>query len=280
LKKLIIDIKDGYAAIAGSDDENVRYYKIDFSEDDFASKPENDMPIQTIIDFCNTELVDFISQAEDIVLSVPIRFSLIKTIALDLKGIEKYGDSFLSWESAMQLPDDLGSFIHGFDKLGENYDSSFHNYLYYASPEEMISVLRDFVQPESAARLTMASEAQGLYQFLNSAHADAGFYSAVSIEHDGAAIINTLDGMFLSGKFIKSDNKRILDEIMYYIMPHCPDSLQPHLMICGDPGNIDLSSLQNWADVIKVTDDNYKSSQPDFTNHGVYNAVSGLLLYS
>jgi len=280
LKKLIIDIKDGYAAIAGKDDENIGYYKIDFSEDDFIAEPENEAETPSIIDFCDSELADFIIQADEIVLSVPIRFSLIKSIALDLKGLEKYGDTFKNWESSMQLPEDLGSFIHGFDKLGESYDSNFGNYFYFASPEEMIEVLKDFVQPKSTASLKMASEAIGLYRFLNSSNFNSGFCAAVSIEHDGAAIINTLDGMFLSGKFIKSDSQRMLDEIMYYVMPHCPDSLQPQLMICGDAGNIDLSSLQSWAHIVKSTNDNYQSTQPNFVDHGIYNAVSGLLLYN
>ena len=277
MKKLIIDIKDGYAIAAASGDSGQDFIKIDFDEIDFTAEPDGSSP-PGLFDFSSGHLTDFYNQADQIVLAVPIRFSLVKSIAISLAAVKKYGDDFLQWEARQQIPEELGKFITGLKKIGESFDGKFGKYLFYASPEDFIEVLMNFVAPDSKENLVLDSEAVGLFNALNLAADKSGFSAAISLEHDGASVVLSRDGEFLAGRFISGENPNLSDEIMFYIMGHAPDDTKPRVLICGDITQIRHFGSINWAEELKIPNSLDLVDKTGQGHPGAFVAAAGLLI--
>jgi len=224
LKKLALDIKDNYAAIATGGDFEPEFIIINFDEADFADDSENESPgYKNLFALGGDRLAKLYSEADQALLAVPMRFSLVKPLSIDQAAVENYGSDFLQWEAKQQLPEELGQFIFGFSKLGESYDSKFGNYLYYAVPRDFIDELLNFAVPEI--------EKKRLFNVINLAMDQKGFGAAISLEHDGASVVISHDGVFQSGRFITGEESTLDDEIMYYVMGHTPEDIRPNVLI-------------------------------------------------
>ena len=284
MKKLAIDIKDNYAVVVAGGDFKPEFIKIDFGEIDFTPSDENDNAPPCLFDMGNTRIAELYKEADQAVLSTPMRFSLVKSLSIDQAGIAGYGDDFLRWEAFQQLPEELGQFIFGFKKLGESYDNKYGNYLYYAAPQEFMENLLNFASPDPENKPVLGSEALGLLNIINTATDNKGFCAAISIEQDGASVILSRDGVFISARFIQGekpesqDASALGDEIMYYILSQAPEDIKPGVLICGDLNQIDTIGVVDWADMLVIPDNLKPLIMPGVGGPGPFTAAAGLII--
>ncbi len=250
MKRLVIDIKDGYAVLAAGGDFRPEFIRLDFDEVDFSGDSgEGKSPSSlSLFDIGDEHALEIYKQADQVILSVPMRFSMVKTVTVDLDAVKKYGDEFLQWEAKQQLPDELGQFAAGFKRLGKSFDNKRLRYMFYATPKDFIEVLSNFVTVEPDRKPILEPEALGLYNILNLVADNVGFNAAVSIEHDGAAIVIAQDGEFIAGRFIAGEKPTLAEEIMYFILTHAPEDIKPGLLIGGDLNHLDNLGNVAWAE--------------------------------
>ncbi|GEM_PF-2043588 len=279
MKKIAFDIKDGYAAIVTGGDLEPEFIMIGFDEADFADDSENESSVpKNLFALGDERLASLYSLADQALLAVPMRFSLVKSLSIDQAAVEKYGSDFLQWEAKQQLPDELGQFISGFSKLGESYDGLFGNYLYYAVPRDFIEGLLNFAVPDTEKKPALSSEALGLFNVINLAMNQNGFGAAISLEHDGASIALSHDGVFLGGRFIAGEKPTLGDEIKYYIMGHAPEDLRPNVLICGDMNKIDSIGAVTWAEILKIPDSLKTAVKSGKASPELFTAAAGLIM--
>ena len=279
MKKLAIDIKDGYAVLAAGGDFEAEYIRIDFDETDFAGETDQGKPASplSLFDIGQKRVLELCRNAERITLSAPMRFSLIKMVSVDAAAVELYGQEFLQWEARQQLPDEIGEFVAGFNKLGIDQRQKRINYLFYAVPRDFIEVLLGFVTFDQNRKPALESEAMGLYKILNLATSGSGFNAAVSLEHDGASVIIVKNGNFVAGRFIGGDGLELADEIMYYVYGFAPEATTPGLLVCGDTTYLDLLGKISWARLISLPDSTAESSG-EVADQPAFAVVAGLNL--
>lgn len=279
MNKLAIDIKDGYAVIAAGGDFEPEFIKIDFKESDFIGNSENDdSDMPGLFDLGGEHAIKLYDEADEITLIVPMRFSLVKPVSISQAAIKTYGDEFLKWEAFQQLPEELGRFTFGFNKLAESYDSKVIKYMYYAVPSDFIEVLKDFAAPDSAKKISLDSEAMGQFNMINHITNSSSFCTAISLEHDGASIVISNNGDFLSGRFIGREKSNLADEIAFYIMGHASEGITPQALICGDLNQLDAIGKISWAEMLNVPESISKIKKPELVPTGVFAAVAGLLM--
>lgn len=276
---MAIDIKDGYAVIAAGGDFEPEFIKIDFKESDFVDNSEqNNSDMPGLFDLGGEHAIELYNKADEIALAVPMRFSLVKPVSICQTAIKAYGDEFLNWEASQILPEELGHFTHNFSKLAQSYDNKFIKYMYYAVPSDFIEVLKDFAVPDSAKRITLSSEAIGLINMINHISNNHGFNAAISLEHDGASIVMSNNGDFLSGRFINADKSNLFDEIAFYIMGYAPDGVTPRALICGDLSQLAGISNISWAEMLKMPESFDNIKKTDLVLTEVFAAVAGLTM--
>ncbi len=254
MKKLVIDIKDGYAAIAANDESGLSYYKIEFEESDFVGESGDSKSLTSLglFGLADENLRALHDQAEYTTLVVPMRFSMVKPLTIDKIGYDNLGGDFLAWEATQQLPDDLGDFETGFYKLRESYDSKSYKFMFYASTKDFIDVLAQFVASNSDKNLEIKSEAIGLFNAVNLASEGKGLAAAIAVEHDGASVVIAHDGDFVSGKFIPGDSPALGEEIMYYVIANSSGDIRPRVLLCGDLDHMDHLGKLDWADRLQM----------------------------
>ena len=278
MKKLIVDIKDGYAAIAAGGDFEAHYFKIEFEEKDFIgemgeTRALNSVGLFKLGDESSNQLYQ---DADQIALVLPMRFSLIKPISIDLPAIETLGDEFLRWEAKQQLPDELGAFETGFYKLRKSFDNRSYKYMFYASSSDFVNVLAKFVSSDDSKKPTMESEAYGLYNAINLASDGQGLGAAISLEHDGAAVVVAHDGDFISAKFIYGDSPALGEEIMYFVIANAPGDMQPNILICGDLDHLDHLGSISWANKLEASQAMGLGSGQSAVDPSIYIVAAGL----
>jgi len=253
LKQLVVDIKDGYVILASGGDPEPGYYKLDFDEAQFgdATGDQSNSSLG-MIGLGGEQIADLYNKVDKILLVVPLRFSLVKSVSVDLAAIELYGDEYLSWEALQQLPGELGEFATGFHKLRPSFDRKRLKYLFYASAKDFIDVLSKFVLSQTRLELKIESEAFGLLKVIELAPEKQGLCAALSLEQNGAAVVITQDGDFIAGKFIVGDNISLSEEIKYYIFAHSSADERPKLLICGDLAYLDNLGAIDWADILEL----------------------------
>jgi hypothetical protein len=282
LKKLIIDIKDGYAAIAAGGDFDPRFFKIEFEEQDFIgemgeTRALNSLGLFKLGDEAANKLY---TDAEQLALVLPMRFSLIKPISIDLPAIEILGDEFLSWEARQQLPEELGTFETGFYKLRKSFDNKTFKYMFYAASSDFVEVLARFIGADDTRKPTVESEAYGLYKAINLASNGHGVGAAISLEHDGAAVVVAHDGDFVGAKFIYGDSPALGEEIMYYVIASAPDDTQPNILICGDSDHLDHLGSINWANRLDPSQTPGLTAGTNQIDQSIYIVAAGLNITS
>ena len=143
MKKLIVDIKDGYAAIAAGGDFDPQFLKIEFEEQDFVGEMGETRALNSLglFKLGDDTVKGLYESAEHLALVLPMRFSLIKPISIDVPAIENLGDEFLAWEARQQLPDELGKFETGFYQLRKSFDNKTYKYMFYAASSDFVGVL-------------------------------------------------------------------------------------------------------------------------------------------
>lgn len=279
MKQLVVDIKDGYAILALGGDCEPGYYKFDFDESQFGDANGDDAHSELgLMGLGGQPIADLYNKVEIIVLTVPLRFSMIKAVSIDLAAIETYGDEYLNWEASQQLPGELGEFRTGFYKLRSSFDRKNLKYLFYASTSDFIDVLSKFVLSEAGPELVIESEALGLFKVIDLASDRQGFCAAVSLEQNGAAVIITQDGDFIAGKFIAGDNISLGEEIMYYIMAHSSVDSRPKMLICGDLAYLANLGVIDWADTLELPETLGLSAKYGVSNPGEFVVAAGLNL--
>ena len=279
MRKLAIDIKDGYAALAAGGDFEAEYIKIDFGETDFPGEDDSARPGPTInlFDIGQKHVLELCRNADRITLAAPMRFSLVKPVKVDMAAIELYDQEFLRWEARQQLPDEIGEFVAGFNKLRVDQKRGQIKYLFYAVPRDFIEVLLGFVTFDQNRRPVLESEATGLYNILNLATDGTGVNAAVSLEHDGASVVIVRDQDFLAGRFIGGGRAILADEIMYYIHGFASEESEPGLLICGDSAYLDQLGKVSWARILDLPGSMAKSAG-EVTDRRAFAAVAGLNL--
>ncbi len=254
MSNLVIDIKDGYAAIATGSENQRAYYKILFDESDFVgeSGSAKSFTSLSLFELADDNLKNLQSQAEMTTLVVPMRFSMVKPVDIDKAGLDSLGDEFLTWESHQQLPEDLGDFEIGFYKLRRSFDDKSYKFMFYASTRDFTDVLSNFVASSPDLKVEIKSEAIGLFNAVCLASDKQGVGVAIALESDGASVVIAHDGDFLAGKFIPGDNTSLGEEIMYYVFANCADDLKPKVLICGDLDYMDHLGRLDWADRLQM----------------------------
>lgn len=248
-----MDIKDGYIILASGDNRHQAYLKIDVDETLLGGTDSSGSTGSTgIFKLGNEQAAAFYNSAEKLILTLPMRFSLIKPISIDLPAIEQLGDEFLKWEARQQLPDELGQFRTGFYKLRESFDRKSYKYLFYAASQDFSDVLANFVTAGSDKAPQIESEAFGLYNLANLASDGQGLITAVSLEHDGAAVVIVHDGDFVAGRFIAGNSPSLGEEIMYYTIAQASEDIRPRLLVCGDLDNLDHLGSISWAERVEL----------------------------
>ena len=250
MKKLAIDLKDNYAAIAASGEFGPVYLKIDFG--DFAG----DQAETRLVDIAGDRFRQLYLEAEKVSLVIPMRYSLAKIIEIDRAGIEKYGDDFLNWEASLQLPSELGDFRRDFYRLGESFDKKRYKYFFCATPQEFIRKLEEFASIPGAQKLQAQSEAMALYHALNLAADFSGLDAAISLEPEGASVVLSHDGDYLGGRYIRDNAGSLRDELMYFIIGTHLEDLRPKLLLSGDLNLIDKLGDLSWAETLKLDIEN------------------------
>ncbi|MCP4580883.1 MAG: hypothetical protein GY839_04650 [candidate division Zixibacteria bacterium] len=276
MKKLTIDIKDGYAALATGED----FIKVDFDESDFGETEGISSTSTGLIDFGGQEVIDLYNKADQIALTIPMRFSLIRPVSVDMAAIERYGDEYLQWESRQQLPHELGEFITGFYRLRESFDQKSLQYLFYASSKDFVDVLSNFVSPGDRSDPIIESEAFGLLRVLNLASDNRGFGAIVSLEQGGASVVVAHDGDFRAGRFIAGDSPSLGEEIMYYIIAHGTENDRPRLLVCGDLGFMDHLGTTEWAEKLDLPDTIGLTTRQGVSDPSKFVTIAGLTLKS
>jgi hypothetical protein len=211
-------------------------------------------------------------------LTIPMRFSLVKPVTIDKDAIERYGDDFLRWESTQQLPPELGEFATGFYRLRESFDHKTIQYLFYASAKEFTDVLSKFAGGEDYPEPIIESEAYGLLRVLNLASENHGFGAIVSLEQGGASVIAVSDGDFRAGRFIAGEGPGLGEEIMYYLIANAPESDIPKLLVCGDLKFLDQLGSTDWAEKLELPEQLGLSSGQAADDPDKFVAVAGLNL--
>lgn len=254
MNKLVIDIKDGYAAIAANFESGQSYYKIEFNESDFIGDSGDSKSLTSLglFELADDNLRNLHSLSESTTLIVPIRFSMVKPVAIDKAGYDNLGDEFLTWEARQQLPEELGEFEEGFYKLRTSFDNKTYKFMFFASTKDFVDVLTKFVISDSSKKLNVKSEAIGLFNAVNLASDKKGLSAAISLEADGASVVIAHDGDFVAGKFIHGDNPTLGEEIMYYIFANSSGDIRPNVLICGDLDHIDHLGKLDWADRLQM----------------------------
>jgi hypothetical protein len=281
LKKLAIDVKDNFAVVVAGGDFRSEFIKIEFNESDFAGEDDRqDTMHPCLFDMGNDRIIQLYKEADQRIVSVPIRFSLVKPLSIDTVGIDKYGDDFLQWEATQQIPEDLGEFIFGFQKLRESFDGKIANYLYYASPRNFTDNLLNFASPDSEHKPALGSEAFGLLNIINSAAEREGLCAAISLEHDGVSVVLSRDGIFEGARFISAESVNIGEEIMYYILGQVPDDIAPRVLICGDLNQLELVGAMQWAEMLTIPDSLKPSIMSGVGGPGIFTTAAGLIIDS
>ena len=274
MKKLVIDIKNNYAVFAAGGDFKPEFGKIDFDEADF----EDDTGTGKLLKIGGQKLRELYADAQQVVLTVPMRFSMVKAVEIDTEAIERLGDDFLRWEATQQIPEELGKFASGFSKLGESFDNRKIKYMFYVTPRDFIQVLIKFVAGPLGPRPVLNSEAIGLFNALNLVSDCRGFNAAVSLEHDGATVVLSCDGDFVSGKFITGEGSQLSNEIMYYVLGHTPEGVKPQLLLSGDLAQVNHLNEFSWAELLRVQDSFGIDLEPEFDNPELFVTAAGLNL--
>lgn len=253
MNKLAVDIKDGYIILASGDSGHQDYLKIDVDETLLGGADSTGQAGSTgIFKLGNEQVTGLYNSADGFILSLPMRFSLIKPISIDLPAIEQFGEEFLAWEAHQQLPDELGQFRTGFYKLRESFDRKTYKYMFYAASRDFSDVLANFVSAGTDKVPQVESEAFGLLNIANLASGGQGLITAVSLEHDGAAVVVVHDGDFVAGRFITGDTPSLGEEIMYYTIAQSSEDTRPRLLVCGDLDNLDHLGSTSWAERVEL----------------------------
>jgi len=253
LKRLVVDIKDGYVILAIGGDSEPGLYKLDFDETQLGDATGDQSHASLgIIGLGGQQIADLYDKVDRIVLVVPMRFSLVKAVSVDMAAVELYGDEYLNWEALQQLPGELGEFETGFYRLRQSFDRKSLKFLFYASAKDFIDVLSKFVLSQAGLELKIESEAFSLLRVVNLASDRQGFCAAISLEQNGAAVVVTQDGDFIAGRFVIGDNISLGEEIKYYIIAHSSVDSRPKLLICGDLAYLDNLGAIDWADTLEL----------------------------
>jgi hypothetical protein len=242
LKKIAIDLKNDYAALVAGGDFILESFKIDFGQHDLTDSENR------LFKMAGDHVKQLCDETDIISLAVPMRYSMIKLVDIDLSGIEKYGKEFLNWEASQQLPDELGNFSYGFHLLGKSFDGKKVKYLFWAAPQEFIDRLVDFIALPDNTKLKLNSEAMGLYMALDKITTSTGLTAAIFLEPDGASVVISHDGDFIGAKFIKDSGLGLKDELVYYIYGISSESLKPQVLICGNPDSQNHLGDLTWAE--------------------------------
>jgi hypothetical protein len=240
--------------------------KIDFGQMDFSDDSNR------LFNLGGDRFRELCYQVESINLIVPMQYSMIKLLEIDNAGLEKYGQDFIDWEASQQLPEELGKFRFGYNRLGPSFDQQRVKYLFWAAPENLIGRLIDFLGLPEGLGLVCQSEAMGLYLALNHCSEHQGFNAAMAIEQEGVSVVLSHDGDFIGAKYIGKSGQSLKDEIMYYVIGAGSDSLKPQILLCGDytyKGN--LGDL-HWAEMLML------ESPAIPLNNSIYFAAFGLAL--
>ena len=272
MKKLVIDIKDNYAVFVASGDFKLEFGKIDFNEADFKDGPRTGK----LLEIGGQKFKELYADAQEVVLIVPMRFSLTKIVEIDIAAIEIYGDEFLDWEARQQIPEKLGKFTFDFYKLGKSYDNKKIKYLFYAIPRELIDMLIIFATGSSGLKPILIPEAVGLFNALNLVSNKRGFNAVVALENDGSSVVLTSDGDFTSGKFIAGQGREKIKEIMYYVLCHNSENVKPPLLLCGDLSQVNNLEDFSWAELFKVKDAIGTDLKPELSNPEFFVTAAGI----
>jgi hypothetical protein len=278
LKRLVIDIKDGYAAIAAGGEFEKQFFKIEFEEADFIGESGETRSLSSLglFEIGEDEAKSLYEAADETVLVLPMRFSMVKPVSLEKAAVESMGDEILRWEAKQQLPDELGEFVTGFYKLRDSFDNKSYKYLFYASSKDFVDVLSKFVSSDPSKMPVVQSEAFGLYTAINLASDNQGLGAAISLEHDGAAVVVVHDGDFITGKFIYGDSPALGEEIMYYVVANMPEDTHPHVLICGDLSHVDCLGSLSWATRLYPPESMGLTPEKAANEPGIYIVAAGL----
>jgi hypothetical protein len=257
---------DTFAVVMTAGEMEPESFIFDFGQLDFTERGSR------LFSIAGERFRSLCDQVESVDLVVPMQYSMVKLIEVDNAGLERYGQSFVEWEAAQQLPAEFGKFRFGFNRLGPSFDQRRVKYLFWAAPENIIGRLIDFLGLPENVDLVCQSEAMGLYLALNYSSERQGFNSAISIIQEGASIVISHDGDFIAAKFIPSSAQALKDEAMYYIIGAGSESLKPQILICGNSSlKADLGDME-WAEMLRIE----SSILPE--NNSIYYSAFGLTL--
>lgn len=278
MSKLVIDIKDGYVILVAGGDGPPEYLKIDIDESALSSTNATGSAAPVgLFDLGNQRASELYQAADQIILSLPMRFSLIKPLSIDIQALDQFGDEFLQWEAKRQLPDELGQFRTGFHRLRESFDRKTCKYVFYAAARDFVDTLSNFVSGELKKAPLLESEAFGLFNIAYAATQGQGLVAAVSLEQDGAAVVIAHDGDFITGRFIPGDSPALGEEIMYYAIAHSADDIRAQLIVCGDMDYLDHLGSLSWADRMELPDSLGLSAILSGQDKGRFAVAAGLI---
>lgn len=266
MKRLVIELKDTSAIIVSGGGLESETMVHEFGQLDFSDSRNR------LYNLAGERFQKLCAEADSVYLTIPMQYSMVKLIEIDNVGLERFGDKFIEWEAAQQLPEELGRFKFGFNRLGPSFDLQRVKYLLWAAPNDVVSRLADFLGLPDNIKVIPQSESMGLYAVLNYSTEKQGFDAAVVITQEGASVVIAHDGDFIGARFIANSELPLKDEIMYYIIGAGSESLRPQILICGDSSNENILGDMDWADRI------YLNSPELPNNNSIYYSVFGLTL--
>lgn len=266
MKRLIVELKDTSAVIVSGGNIESAAMICDFGQLDFTDTHNR------LYNLAGERFQKQCSETESVFLIVPMQYSMVKLLEIDNAGLARFGYKFIEWEASQQLPEELGKFKFGFNRLGPSFDQQRVKYLFWAAPEDVISRLITFLGLPENVPITLQSEAMGLYSVLNHCTENQGFNAAVAVNLQGAAVVISHDGDFIGAKFINNDELTLKDEVMYYIIGAGSDSLKPQVLLCGDSANTPMLGPLEWADKLTF------NSPALLDNNSIYFSAFGLTL--
>ncbi|NLI17054.1 MAG: hypothetical protein GX409_12295 [candidate division Zixibacteria bacterium] len=244
MKKLIVDLKDTSAIIVAGENLELESMNCEFGQLDFAD------PRNKFYNLAGDRFRELCAKSDAVFLVIPMQYSMIKLLEIDNAGLARFGDKFIEWEASQQLPEELGKFRFGFNRLGPSFDQQKVKYLFWAAPENVINGLIDFMGLPANIPIILQSEAMGFFKALNYCTENLGFNAAVAMSPQGASIVISHDGDFIGARFIENGELSLKDEVMYYIMGLGSETLKPQLLYCGDPEYLSMLGAIDWADSI------------------------------
>ncbi len=247
MKKLGIDIGDSTIVIAAAADSTVECRMI---------VPESTEPIlqaKTLPELLGPGNSELYERSDIVLLSLPMRHSLNRTVNIDKLGEQRFGSEFIDWLAEQQLPSELGNFARGFVKLRESFDNRKSKNLFFALSADIYDSFKNLAAADETKKTIIYPQAIALYGILKLAGPSGGLSAVVFLEKSGAAVVVVRDNDFKAARYFSYTGPDFADECMYYITGQAIEGERPALLLGGDLSFGGRLGSLDWSDKIEVS---------------------------